>query len=735
MAKLIATINRIRFFNEENGYAILLVEDDKRDLHTVVGTMPAPSAGSKYTFEGDWSTHAKFGKQLNATAMDLMIPSSIDGILLYLAKGPIRGVGDRLAKRIVDQFGEDTFKVIDESPEQLLVIEGIEQNKLNGIIQSWKDNKKSHEIIAFLRSHAIGPNRAIAIYNQYGDETMAIVENDPYRLAFDIDGIGFEIADDVAASFSIESDNPTRVKAGILHALSTASGNGHCALKKADLVRQSARLLDLDRTSVLEGIDSMVALGKLVIDEVAGQQLVYSARMHYAEEETAKRLAALAGPATLDSDIETALNNSAITLSPSQKAAQELVLSNKLSGITGGPGVGKTTILKAVLDSILLKNKSLKVALAAPTGRASQRMAESTGMKAKTIHRLLKFNGKEYQKNADDPLDIDLIVIDEFSMVDLGLMSHLLDAIPDEATVIMVGDKDQLPSVGPGSVLRDIIKSKAVPFGVLTEIRRQGADSGIIVNAHGINHGKMPEHKDDFQLHTGTDIEASKEELLALLTEKLPKQLNVDPREIQILTPSHKGEMGTVKLNQLVQSALNPDPAKKVVRFGIDYGIGDKVIQTKNDAALGIFNGDVGWIMDINFDTKRVMINFDRGLVTMDYSQMGNISLAWAVTIHKSQGSEYPAVILPIVSEHYIQHARNLLYTGVTRGKHAVAIVGDKKSIQRGVSNNPQPNRISGLMERLCDKFGIDVPEPDVSEEVQQTAVKRATTVGRLLKL
>jgi len=739
MAKITGTINRLRFFNEENGYSILMVEDDRHEMHTIVCNMASPSVGTKYTFEGDWITHSKFGKQLSATTITPMMPSSIDGILTYLANGPIKGVGPAIAGRIVDKFGEDSFNVIENTPSKLLTIEGIEKGKLKDIVDSWNEHKQSHEIIAFLRGHNVGPNRAVAIYNKYKEKTIEVVEEDPYRLAFEIDGIGFEIADDIAESFDIKTDNPTRVKAGIHHVLEQASGNGHCGLAKADVVRQSAKLLGVDRNAVSDSLDSLKKEQIIVLEEMGDKQLVYLAALRFAEERTAVCLAKLSGESVLESDVETALNNSDISLSPSQKIAQEIVLSNKVSGITGGPGVGKTTILKAVLDAIVIKNRILKIALAAPTGRASQRMSESTGLKAETIHRLLKFNGQEFQMNRDNPLDIDLLVVDEFSMVDIVLMSRLLDAVPEECTVIMVGDKDQLPSVGPGSVLRDVIQSTAVPMATLTEIHRQSADSGIIVNSHAINNGQVPEHDDDFQMHKRSDLEVSKKKLLSLLTKEIPAQTGIPSRDIQVLTPSHKGEMGTVKLNTAIQAALNPNPAKEVVRFNVRYGIGDKVMQTKNDYELGVFNGDVGWITDVDFLNKEVFIKFDRGLVKVDFNQMNNVSLAWAVTIHKSQGSEYPAVIIPIVSEHYIQHARNLFYTGATRGKKLVAIVGDGKSIQRSVTNNPQPNRVSGLTERLYDRFDITPPAPEEIEkdtdEQQRMNVQSATAIGRVLKL
>jgi len=737
MATLVGTINRIRFYNEENGYSILVVEDNHRDLHNVVCSMTSPSVGTKYTFEGEPTTHPKYGKQLSATTMTPMIPSSVDGIILYLAKGPIRGVGMQLAKRIVDRFGESTFEIIEKTPSKLLAIEGIEKRKLDTIVASWHENKQSHEIIAFLRGHNVGPARSIAIYNKYKENTVSIVESDPYRLALEIDGIGFEIADDIAESFDIKSDNPMRVRAGIQHVLDLSSRNGHCGQSKSDVVRQSAKLLEIDRNHVLDGIDAMKEDDVIVLDDIGGKQVVYLSWMHYAEVKVAEYLKSLSGDAVLKSDVEAALDNASITLSPSQKEAQEVVLTNKLSGITGGPGVGKTTILKAVLDAITLKNKTLKTALAAPTGRASQRMAQATGMKAETIHRLLKFNGTEFLVNKANPLDIDLIVIDEFSMVDINLMYRLLDALPEKCTVIIVGDPDQLPSVGPGSVLRDIIQSTTIPMATLTEIRRQGKDSDIITNAHAINHGKLPEHSTDFQVYKDPEIENSQAKLLSLLVDEIPKELGIDSRDIQVLTPSHKGETGTVKLNKAIQDALNPNPAKEVVRFDVRYGIGDKVMQTRNDYSLGVFNGDVGWITDINFDKKEIFIDFDCGLIKVDYNQMNSVALAWAMTVHKSQGSEYPAVIMPVVSEHYIQHARNLFYTGITRGKQLVAVVGDHKSIYRSVNNNPQPKRVSGLTQRLCENFGIEPPqavEEDAIEK-QLNAVKNVTSIGRLLKL
>lgn len=709
MPTITGSIEHIRMHNAENGYTVLSLRDNQQNRLTAVGHFASPVEGAEYTLEGDFKRHPTYGLQFAFTSVKQELPSTLKGMERYLADGPIKGIGAKTAKRIVDRFGDNTFNVINDSPEDLLEVKGISNRLLNKIIAGWLEHHAAHEIMAFLRGHGIGPDRAMTIYKLYQHKTVDIVQGNPYRLAFEVKGIGFDLADKIAKSVDIPVDSPHRIRAGIKHTLDKQAKQGHVGVMRADLIRLSSALLGASPGLVLENLLVLEKTGYIVIDEVNNQNIAYLHYLHEAESGVAEHLKRLSGKAVLDSNVERVRDElkDTIKFSDGQLKAQEILLDNKLSILTGGPGMGKTTIVKSVVDAFIERNRHLKVAMVAPTGRAAQRMAESTGYPAETVHRLLKFNGSEYRKNRQDPLDYDLLIIDEFSMLGVELMYRTLEAIPNYATCVFIGDTDQLPSVEPGRVLRDMIDSGAIPVAKLTEEHRFGKNSGISKNAHRIKKGHAPIPEKDFLIADLQKQSMPKLAVLSAVVKKLATETNVALRDVQILTPSHIGEMGTVSLNNHMQALVNPNPVKFIKHGATKFGIGDKIIQMKNDYDNNIFNGDLGYIVDIDEKRKVVTTEFDVGMVELESGDLNNIRLAYAVTIHKSQGSEYPAAIIVMVKEHYMMLARNIFYTGITRGKGLVSVVGEHAAINRAVSNNPQDQRFSGLADRLIQEFEL----------------------------
>ncbi|ANK12918.1 ATP-dependent RecD-like DNA helicase [Erythrobacter neustonensis] len=711
---LVGHVERVTFHSDESGFCVLRVKArGHRDLVTTVGHAAMISAGEWITASGEWVNDRHHGLQFRARFLKTSEPSSIEGIEKYLGSGMIRGIGPVYAKRMVRLFGKDVFDVIEASPERLREVEGIGPKRAAKITTAWADQKVIREIMVFLHSHGVGTARAVRIFKTYGADAVQVMSDNPYRLARDIRGIGFRTADTIAEKLGIEKTAMVRVRAGVSFALTQAMGEGHCGLPVTDLKELTARLLEVDSALIETALALELDDGTVVADSVAGQACVFLGGLYHAEKVIAARLHALMdGPLPWSMiDPGKALpwieGRTGLTLAASQKEAVTLALQSKLTVITGGPGVGKTTIVNAILR--IVAAKAVKLLLCAPTGRAAKRMTEATGMEAKTIHRLLEFDPKAFgfKRNEENPLSCDLLVVDESSMVDVMLMQSLLKAVPDTAAVLIVGDIDQLPSVGPGQVLADIIQSGAVPVVRLTEVFRQAAQSRIITTAHQINQGRSPElgkveGESDFYFVSAADPEQAGLKIIDLVGKHIPRKFGFDPvRDVQVLCPMNRGGVGARSLNIELQKALNPNPSAKVERFGWSFAPGDKVMQIENDYDKDVFNGDIGYIQAIDSEESELTVDFDGRVVTYQFGELDTLVPAYAATIHKSQGSEYPAVVIPVMTRHYAMLQRNLLYTGVTRGKKLVVLVGQPRAIAIAVRNAAGRRRWSKLNEWL----------------------------------
>jgi len=711
MSSVTGLIERVTFHNEETGFCVVRVKvDGQRDLVTVVGRASSINAGEWLTAEGAWIQDRDHGTQLKADLLQTSTPTSREGIEKYLASGLIKGIGPVYAKKLVEKFGEGVFDIIDRESVRLEQVRGIGSERRRTIRTAWAEQKIVREIMVFLHSNGVSTSRAVRIYKTYGDEAVEKVRANPYLLARDISGIGFKTADDIARKLGIPEDSILRARAGLSHTLSEAGGNGHCALPKDVLLKNAADLLAMDSLILQRALSEMLAECELEEDGITGEDLIFLPPIRRAEVEVASRLARLArGKAEypeIDADkaIAWLKEKKSIDLAPSQAEALCRALCSRVLVITGGPGVGKTTLVNSILT--LLRAKQVKCLLCAPTGRAAKRLSESTGLEAKTIHRLLEYQNSGFSRNASNPLDCDLLVADETSMMDVQLMSKLLQALPARAHLILVGDVDQLPSVGPGAVLGDIIRSGDVPVVRLTEIFRQASSSRIIVNAHRINSGAMPEsEKDsDFFFIEREEPESVPATILELVAERIPKKWKLDPRrDIQVLCPMNRGSLGTAQMNRTLQERLNPkrngDPS--VEKFGWEFRVRDKVIQTRNNYDKEVFNGDIGEILQIDDFEREVLIGFDGREVVYDFNELDEVSLAYAITIHKSQGSEFPVVVMPLAMQQYLLLQRNLVYTGITRGRRLVILVGQKKALQTAVRNVSAVRRYTALGKRL----------------------------------
>jgi exodeoxyribonuclease V alpha subunit len=711
MSSVTGLIERVTFHNEETGFCVVRVKvDGQRDLVTVVGRASSINAGDWLTAEGAWIQDRDHGTQLKADLLQTSAPTSREGIEKYLASGLIKGIGPVYAKKLVEKFGEGVFDIIDRESVRLEQVRGIGAERRRTIRTAWAEQKFVRKIMVFLHSNGVSTSRAVRIYKTYGDEAVEKVRANPYLLARDISGIGFKTADDIARKLGIPEDSILRARAGLSHTLSEAGGNGHCALPKDVLLKNAADLLAMDSLILQRSLSEMLAECELEEDGITGEDLIFLPPIRRAEVEVASRLARLArGKAEypeIDADkaIAWLKEKKTIDLAPSQAEALRRALCSRVLVITGGPGVGKTTLVNSILT--LLRAKQVKCLLCAPTGRAAKRLSESTGLEAKTIHRLLEYQNSGFSRNASNPLDCDLLVADETSMMDVQLMSKLLQALPARAHLILVGDVDQLPSVGPGAVLGDIIRSGAVPVVRLTEIFRQASTSRIIVNAHRINSGAMPEsEKDsDFFFIEREEPESVPATILELVAERIPKKWKLDPRrDIQVLCPMNRGSLGTAQMNRTLQERLNPkrngDPS--VEKFGWEFRVRDKVIQTRNNYDKEVFNGDIGEILKIDDFEREVLIAFDGREVVYDFNELDEVSLAYAITIHKSQGSEFPVVVMPLAMQQYLLLQRNLVYTGITRGRRLVVLVGQKKALQTAVRNVSAVRRYTALEQRL----------------------------------
>ena len=711
---LAGLVERVTFHNAENGFCVLRAKArGHRELVTVVGHAAVISAGEWITASGEWVNDRTHGQQFKARFMRTSAPTSIDGIEKYLSSGMIRGIGPVYAKKMIKAFGEKVFDIIEAEPDRLREVDGIGPVRAKRITDAWAEQKIVREIMVFLHSHGVGTARAVRIYKTYGADAVQVMTENPYRLARDIRGIGFKTADAIAMKLGIEKRALIRVRAGISYALTEAMDEGHCGLPTDELVPLAVDLLEVPKDLVLTALELELAEGAVIADTVGETPCIFLGGLYRAEQVIAKRILRLAN-GTLPwpyIDPEKALpwieQKTGLSLAERQVAAIRLALVSKVLVITGGPGVGKTTIVNSILR--ILSAKGVTLLLCAPTGRAAKRMTEAAGFEAKTIHRTLEVDRKAggFKRNSDNPLDCDLLVIDETSMVDVLLMQALLKAVPDNAALLVVGDIDQLPSVGPGQVLADVIASGAVPVVRLTEVFRQAAQSRIITSAHKINQGSIPdlskpEGDSDFYFVQADDPETAVPRIVDLVKTRIPQRFGLDPiRDIQVLCPMNRGGVGVRSLNIELQAALNPAGDRKVERFGWTFAPGDKVMQIENDYDRDVYNGDIGYIDDVDPDAGELTVSFDGRAITYGFGELDTLVLAYAATIHKSQGSEYPAVVIPVMMQHYTMLQRNLLYTGVTRGKRLVVLVGQKKAVAIAVKNVSGRRRWSKLKEWL----------------------------------
>jgi len=725
LTELQGQIERITYTNEENGYTVARVKVvGRRDLVCVVGNLMAPMAGEFLKMQGEWANHPKFGEQFKIVYYKSMVPADVHGIQKYLGSGLIKGIGPVMAKRIVKKFGKQTLDVIEQDIGRLLEVDGIGKKRIEMIDKAWADQKEIRQVMIFLQSHGVSSGYATKIFKHYGNESIRVVKENPYRLATDIFGIGFVTADKIAEKLGFAKDSALRAEAGILYVLHQLSDDGHVYYPYEPLIDKCKEILQVDREPITKAMGIIALDKRIVIEELNSREAldedhqennkaVYLAKFHVSETSIANRLQGLVNnPGSIrmvdtDKAVEWVQEKLAINLATKQVEAVKCVCQSKAMVLTGLPGTGKSTIIGSILK--IHSALGIKILLAAPTGRAAKRMSEATGYEAKTIHRLLEYSPKHagFKKNDEHPLNCDLLVVDEFSMVDCILMHHLLKAIPLSAKFIMVGDVNQLPSVGAGNVLNDIISSSAVPVVELNEIFRQARQSSIIVNAHKINSGLMPSFKpaygmlEDFYFVEREDPEDVLQLILELVRERIPKKFGFDPvDDIQVLTPMHRGTVGAGNLNTQLQNALNPSPTS-MERGGRTLKANDKVMQIRNNYDKEVFNGDIGRIIRIDNEAQEVTVAVDGREVVYDFTELDELVLAYAVSVHKAQGSQYPVVIIPVLTQHYMLLQRNLIYTAVTRGRKLVMLVGTKKALAIAVKNNKTQKRYT----RLCDRL------------------------------
>ncbi len=712
---LIAGVERIVFHNAENGYTVLKVmPEGVKDGLTVVGHMLDPQAGVQLKITGKWVNNARFGRQLHMESFDEVMPASTEGIRLYLSSGLLKGVGATTASRIVKAFGVDTIRVLDEEPERLLKVKGIGKKNYTAIVQGWAEHRGIRELMMFLQPHGITANYAVRIYKHYGPEALAIVQENPYRMAMDIRGIGFISADNAAQKLGFDKEHPLRAQAGLLYTLTKCNDDGHVYMPQERLVAMTSESLEIPYALVEDAIAAVEEQERIVCEDMQGEIGVFLARYYHYESKISyylKRI--LSSPKSITFKETTALVSKVIaalpiTLAEEQEEAVHMAAKSKVMVLTGGPGTGKTTIIRAIIQ--LFAKVEAKILLAAPTGRAAKRMSEATEREAKTIHRLLEYNPGEdgFARNEDSPLACNLLIVDEASMMDTMLFYHLLKAAPLGATIVLVGDVHQLPSVGPGNVLKDIIASKALPVVELTEIFRQSAQSEIIRNAHLINHGEVPcieSHKDrltDFYFIRQNNPEQAAAMVADLVKNHIPRRFGLNAVEdIQVLTPMHKGAVGAENLNTILQNTLMTQKGEKIQRGEKTFYLDDKVMQIRNNYDKDVFNGDIGRIVVLDAEKRQLTVRFDERNVPYEFEELDEIVSAYAISIHKSQGSEYPAVVIPLMMQHYMLLQRNLVYTGITRGKKLVVLVGESKALHMAVKNNRTHKRYTRLCERL----------------------------------
>jgi exodeoxyribonuclease V alpha subunit len=711
-------IERVTYHNPENGFAVLRVQvKGRQELVTVVGSSTSVSTGEHLEATGKWVVDREHGRQFKADELKTTHPASAEGIEKYLASGAIRSVGPKIAAKIVGIYKERTLEIFETAPDFLLHIKGIGQERVKRIKRSWQEQKEVRKIMLFLAEHGISSGRAVRIYRTYGQESIAKIKENPYQLADDIRGIGFKIADELAAKLGIDRNSPYRARAAVRYTLAELASQGHVGYPEPGVVEHTTKLVPIDQLIVEEAVKAVVAEKAVVRVNIEGESWLYLTALHRAEVGLAQSVHRIgsASPHPMPKiDVEKAIGGVegklGIQLAVGQQEAIRQATQHKMLVVTGGPGVGKTTLVRSILE--IFAGKNLKCVLAAPTGRAAKRLAETTGRTATTIHRLLEFDPAtgEFKRNQQNPLSGDLFVLDEVSMVDVVLGHQFFRAVPSGACVILVGDVDQLPSVGPGMVLADLIASGVVPVVRLTEIFRQAAESEIVTAAYAINQGRMPELKPpegliDFYFIEAQQPEAIQDLIVRLVKERIPKRFGFDPKtDIQVLTPMNRSVLGARNLNQVLQTALNPgDGGPEVQRFGWTFRIGDRVIQTENDYNRDVFNGDLGMIEKINRIEQDMVVTFEGRQVEYDFGDLDELALAYVLSIHKSQGSEFPCVVIPLHTQHYMMLQRNLLYTAVTRGKKLVVLVGTKKALGMAVRRQETTRRYTALRGRLQD--------------------------------
>ena len=704
MESLRCVVERITYQNEENGYTVIKCRAaGERDLVTVVGTMPETHVGSVLVLQGSWKMDAKYGRQFCAEKYEEALPATVYGIEKYLGSGLIKGIGPKFARRIVERFQKDTLDVIDTDPDLLIEVPGIGRVRVERIKKSWADQKEIKNIMLFLQGHDVSTSHATKIYRTYGNESIDIVTENPYRLADDIWGIGFRTADTIAEKLGFAKDSFARLRSGIFFTLNALSDEGHCFAYREQLVQAAVKLLDSQEGEIQITLDEMIRTEDVILEDDA----IYLPPFYFSETGCAKKLLNLLySPRRIQPDADKIIDNISddIIYDDIQTEAIRVALSSKVMVLTGGPGTGKTTTTLGIIKAY--KRAGCSVMLAAPTGRAAKRMSEATGMEAKTIHRLLEYKPPEgYKKNEEDKLNTDVLILDECSMIDIMLFYNLLKALPDHVSLILVGDTDQLPSVGAGNVLLDIINSNKIPVVKLTRIFRQAQGSRIITNAHKINKNEkldLSGGKDsDFFFASRDTNEEVLETVIKFVKDNLPRYYRADPvRDIQVLTPMQRGVCGAANLNQRLQEALNPQ-GYSLRRGGTEYRVHDKVMQVRNNYDKEVFNGDIGWITHVDLEERELTVDFDGRDVIYDISELDELVLAYATTVHKAQGSEYPIVVMPITMSHFVMLQRNLLYTGVTRAKRILVLVGEKKAVYYAARNETITKRNTRLAARL----------------------------------
>lgn len=720
MEKICGTVDTIIFASQDNRFTVLKLSPEKLSTQiTVTLNGIAPLIGQLLEIEGEWVKHPKFGQQFKATTYKTVAPTEISGIEKFLASGAINGIGPAMANKIVAEFGEKTLEIIAKSPNELLKVPGIGKKTAEKISASYLEQSELTEIMVWLENHGISNTYAGKIFAKYGSFAIDIMEKDIYRLFQDIEGIGFLTADKLAFNLGIQREDKRRIISGIDYALMQLCNNGHCCIPEMALVDKTAKILQVNNQIIFTILKERIDNGSLNTEVVGGETLIYPPYLYYAEKKVATRLLQLQQATEPLSEDNLSLfikvweKDNQIQLAQKQKEAIKACLHHGVLVLTGGPGTGKTTVIKGILS--ILKAQGLKIRLAAPTGRAAKRLSETTGQKALTIHRLLEANNLAqddnlqlgFSKDIDDQLDADVIILDEVSMVDIVLMHHFLNAVPDGCRIILVGDTDQLPAVGPGSVLKDIIRSQKIPAIRLDEIFRQAQTSMIIQNAHIINAGRLPDLRkqySDFVFYELNDDTSITQKILDLCTKDLPHEGFDVLKDVQILSPMHRFLCGVENLNLMLQEQLNPKKNQDELKYSSQtFRVGDKVMHIRNNYQKNVFNGDIGFIQDIN--NEKLTVDYFDHIVTYEKNELNELTLAYASSVHKSQGSEYKVVIIPLSTSHYIMLQRNLLYTAITRAKQKVIIIGSKKALMTAIQSNRTQKRYTLLAERLAHKL------------------------------